>query len=109
MDDLVAFLRGRLAEDEHVAIAAHAYDIEADEEDLAPRSVVVEPVYRDYVDHFTPRRLREDIAAKRRLLEEIAHYEPGDEGFAEFRVAVQLAALPYADHKDYRAEWRPLY
>lgn len=48
-----------------------------------------------------------DIDAKRRLLEEFSHYQPGDSGYPEFLTAARLAALSYAGHEDYREEWKP--
>jgi hypothetical protein len=48
-----------------------------------------------------------DVEAKRRLLSEFTHYKPGDSGYPEVWMAVRLAALPYADHPDYRDEWKP--
>ena len=46
----------------------------------------------------TPHRMLADVEAKRRIVELAS--SPGPQ-------ALRLLALPYADHPDYRPEWRP--
>ena len=54
-----------------------------------------------------------ECEAKRRIVERLGAY--GREGLEEFRDgwaagmtdALVLLALPYADHPDYRKEWKP--
>ncbi|WHX19816.1 DUF6221 family protein [Streptomyces malaysiensis subsp. malaysiensis] len=105
-DDLVAFLWARLDEDRTRAMAARAYDIEADEEDLAPRRIVVEPVYQDYVEHFTPARILAEIEAKRQILGRINTNAATAGTYEIHSDLLRLLVRPYADHPDYRDEWR---
>jgi hypothetical protein len=53
--------------------------------------------------------LQADIEAKRRIVEDSVHLSalpPGPlRSHAEWVIAV--LALPYADHPDYREEWKP--
>jgi hypothetical protein len=92
--ELIAFLRARLDEDEQTALP--------------------------FCD---PARVLADIDARRRVVDMFEQYEhattrigdtatPGlpswlDGGQAALDRALRLLALPYADHPDYRAEWRP--
>jgi hypothetical protein len=64
-----------------------------------------------------PARVLAEVEAKRRIIRRYEEQEsaPGrdenDEGIngliAGLYVATQVLALPYADHPDYREEWRP--
>ncbi|MEV4164949.1 DUF6221 family protein [Nonomuraea dietziae] len=91
MDELIAFLRERLDEDERAAQAGRP----------APRG---------------PARELREVEAKRRILEELesfvadAEYLPQDERNADTATAfgiVRLLAMPYDDHDDFREEWKP--
>jgi hypothetical protein len=135
MDDLVAFLRARLDEDEATARAAFGFDpewqIEAAKNPAhrSYRSVVrsaQSEVITDDIDdgpavhiarHDPARALRE-VEAKRRILE--IHYDYRGVCPTCFSLrnppiqrepypcdTARMLALPYADHPDYRAEWRP--
>lgn len=79
-DDLVAFLRARLDEDEAWVVDG---DCPCPEGGLIPNC---------------PERVLREVEAKRRLV-----------GWAETKALYVLTALalPYADHPDYRQEWRP--
>lgn len=111
MTDLIAFLRARLDEDERAAQRAGASCWhECDDGDL------------EFHDRFDPDRVLREVEAKRRLLVEHPiltawrvctrcsdYAEPG-EIFREVSgpcATVRLLALPYADHDDYREEWKP--
>jgi Family of unknown function (DUF6221) len=54
-------------------------------------------------------RVLDDIAAKRRIVEESRDYSPelssGDNGEWAFDIVLRLLASVYADHPDYRQEW----
>lgn len=109
---LVEFLRARLAEDETKIRANLGTSGLGDDGDF--------PDYRTYQDkdtdaaeeflrHFKPPRMLAEVEAKRRLME--GHNGP-DIGICQCNAdcpcpTLRLLALPYADHPDYRTEWRP--
>ena len=97
MDDLAAFLNARLDEDE------------SRWRDLADLG---EQGYWDF--------MLAEVDAKRRIIAKLEHYrqradepctrEEGimyDDHVDALTAVVQLLALPYANHPDYRPEWRP--
>ncbi|WP_409330892.1 DUF6221 family protein [Trujillonella humicola] len=110
------FLLARIAEDKRIAS-------EADED--WPRDGQLPDVARVHVARHDPPAVLADCAARWRLVlacrelrPEVAFVGRRQNGMADFPVppadAHQLAALtlallalPYADHPDYRAEWRP--
>lgn len=109
---LVAFLRERLAEDERAARdAAQNPDYLKGEKHVA-RSVPLGggrySTYRtrrsphpEIVTRFDSARVLAEVAAKRRILDRIVpRTDLGDS-------LLRLLALPYAEHPDYRPEWRP--
>ncbi|WP_326739136.1 DUF6221 family protein [Streptomyces sp. NBC_01022] len=115
MDDLVQFLRARLNEDEQTARAAgdswYGYE---PEQQIA--FVSVEDA-RHIARHGPARALRE-VEAKRQLLTEYKEsaaslaaasapdmYDVGR--LQGLEIAVRATSLPYADHPDYRGDWRP--
>ena len=121
--DLVGFLRAQLDEDERVAREAGSrsltwpvggtwylegveHNVVGDEEAFChPHNV-------EHIARQDPARVLADVDAKRRILDE---HEPGsdpcDAHDASLRTiecdTIRLLALPYADHPDYREEWRP--
>jgi hypothetical protein len=122
---LVAFLKARLDEDEQAARAAVGFDYGVREwaDDGDPVNV--------HIARHDPARVLREVEAKRRMLE--AHSRPHHCAHLTGRGAssvvdgkpwvfyeeahtqdtgdicdvLRLLALPYADHKDYREEWRP--
>ncbi len=135
LDELVAFLEERLDDDEYGAKAARseAWMVEQDAA-ATPGQVPAESRVvigadgesgiarvngRDRALHIArhdPARVLHEIEAKRRILQEVTRVEPDappgtvgrPEGANVTMVAVlEMLALPYADHGDYRAEWRP--
>lgn len=136
MEELIAFIEARLAEDESMAKAASAGPWRVDDETYAEviyaaddSSVVAGGRWggeasvfetnedaRHIVRHDPARVLRE-VEAKRRLVhryDEIARlvlpYYPSDrdQGYAEaLAEAVRGMAAAWSDHPDYRAEWQP--
>ena len=102
MEDLIAFLRARLDEDEAVI-----------RPNLGGRGLGDDgtfPDYRTYTDddtnaaddflfHFRSPRMLREVEAKRSLID--WHAAGGMRN-----VLTHLASV-YADHPDYRAEWRP--
>jgi hypothetical protein len=135
MDDLIAFLRARLAEDAAAAKAA-AWD-----EDMSARWTAASTPYggdqghpRWYVNdayddgvigkvdpqgnddegvarhiaRHDPARVLAEVDAKRRRLELLA--DAIRRGHDDSDIATELLpleALPYADHPDYKDTWRP--
>jgi hypothetical protein len=128
---LVEFLYARLDEDEqmkwlsgpgskwHVAEQSdcECCDIIRDAAD----SLVCTPDdrYSDHIARFDPHRIQQDLEAKRRIIKE--HHDDGYgnclgcgmnaneemcNGIDDCPTLCALA-LPYADHPDYREEWRP--
>lgn len=121
-DDLVQFLRNRLTDDERQAKAAMTY---AAKDWFIETSGIVttgpeDDVYtndREVAEHIArhdPSRVLREVEAKRRIVEQ--HESIGDPPPSEFgpdlvraelgRV-LALLTLPYADHPEYRDEWRP--
>lgn len=125
MDDLIAFLRARLDEDQ-AAIrtwAAACWHLEACEDTGG------------YLERFDEERMLAEVGAKRKLLDEhqpvaVTYWhvpmcatcidpaaDPIDDPLgsggpwtpnAEYPCrTVRLLAAPYADHDGYREEWRP--
>lgn len=117
MSDLVAFLRARLDEDEQAAERAQGegqswawVQPEALDANRYPSLEQAEHIARH-----DPARVLAEVAAKRALLD--VHRDDygscstcGTAG--EYDVpwpctTVELLALPYANHPDYRSEWAP--
>ncbi|MZF56929.1 hypothetical protein GTX53_24375 [Streptomyces sp. SID5594] len=136
MDDLVQFLRNRLAEDAAIAQAAASTEgggtWEAASENGTPWvsgraqsgeyavPIVIEFEYGNPDDHqraahiarHDPARVLREIDAKRSLLElaERAgdYHETFVNGFAAaLESTLRLHAVAYTDHPDYRGTWRP--
>ncbi|WP_406420887.1 DUF6221 family protein [Streptomyces sp. NBC_00842] len=114
MDDLVQFLRDRLDEDARDAEAAgdswYGYE---PEQQIAFVSVAD----ARHIARHDPARVLREVEAKRQLLRIHRRYvdEPdqaclGCAGGIVWETScpvVRLLALPYADHPDYREDWRP--
>jgi hypothetical protein len=65
----------------------------------------------EHIVRWDPARVLAECEAKRRIVEGFAyvtHYESDDDS-AVLNAAhyLRLLALPYADHPDYREEWKP--
>ncbi len=111
-DDLVAFLRARLDEDEQIARAAdgnRAFDGTGTIPDLISTVAI-------HVARHDPARVLAEVDAKRRLIDSyLPEASKTDEqvneewgyGSALADDLLRLLALPYADHPDYRDDWRP--
>ncbi|MEU3527533.1 DUF6221 family protein [Streptomyces sp. NPDC038707] len=124
MDELVEFLRARLDEDEQ--IAGVAAGLQADPENgwgvsghaITPHiGVVHEDEARMHIARHDPARVLREADAKRQVIrewEDARATAEADQGDVSARVAllaftITLSALAsvYADHPDYREEWRP--
>lgn len=104
MDELVAFLRARLDEDEARSWSVHdvakcdALLYEEDMADAARRDPDCDCGY--------PARVLREVEAKRAIVDECNAMD--DEGLTPgLRSAVVSLAAVYGDHPDYRQEWRP--
>lgn len=121
MSDLVEFLKARLDEDERMATAARGVvPLPGRPADGKARARVFATHMRDmYLNAFTPSRALVEIEAKRRIIGEhrddgygncygcgMNAYEDMCSGIDDCPTLCALA-LPYADHRDYRDEWRP--
>ncbi|MFB7907659.1 DUF6221 family protein [Kitasatospora sp. NPDC056076] len=129
--DLITFLRARLDEDEQAARAAGGDSWTVREQSLDTVAVYDsrrEPVVYDegqpsdeqmrHIARHDPARALAEVDAKRRIL---AHYDEARAGVRNpvsqenydtmrtmrwvVREVLQMLALPYADHPDYRPEW----
>ena len=133
MSDLVAFLRARLDEDERVALAAaeesrtwtrqshcdySVPNLPIDDHTLWFGDRIVgevgfgdgemRPAEAEHIARHDPARVLAEVDAKRRIVDRCEHYQTyEDYGWALADEVLSLLALPYADHPDYREEWRP--
>jgi hypothetical protein len=92
MTDLTDFLLARIAEDEAVALRAR---------DNAGSFGV-----GGHMVAWTPGRVLAECEAKRRIIERVSEVK-WTGSYAVRDVVLEILALPYADHPDYRPEWRP--
>jgi hypothetical protein len=131
MDDLIAFLKARIDEDEAAARAATDGPWRADPYDAmstqpsdwfvgAPAGTVgifpidySGPSNAAHIARHDPARVLREVEAKRRTIEVLVRrYKASKPGMAEgahfvmLMDTLRLLALPYADHPDYREEWR---
>jgi len=109
---LTEFLLARIAEDEALAQVATPGQWERDSgwsitapppEDWSGPYVVVETKQRndaEFIASHNPARILAECEAKRRIVEGLG-------GLIAQRRVVRWLALPYADHPDYRPEWKP--
>src|SRR5690554_2129997 len=102
MSDLTKFLLERITHDERAARALAEHD----------RRPVLSLALT--VNH--PERILLECEAKRRIVEEVGvirgqkYGQPGTSRLTlnhSLDRILRLLALPYADHEDYRDEWRP--
>lgn len=116
MSDLVEFLLARIGEDEESARQAGSGEWESwshraggvDLRDLVENRKRFAEVPSDRDEHIarhSPARVLAECVAKRRIVEHVEPdpltLSPGDD------YVLRLLAQVYADHPDYREEWRP--
>jgi hypothetical protein len=121
VDDLIAFLRARLDEDEQAA--QQVLSFEADgfkwEYQWARHGRYQGRVTRSSFEPGapSPRRVLAEVEAKREILDEYRLWADDDsrdydqsqtavDRTAALEEVVKLLAQPYADHADFRSEWR---
>lgn len=105
MASLPKFLRARIDEDEQVARAARtaAWDFAvSDPQNASGAAGAFEAAQRTYLMQLGPERMLVECATKRRILE-VAKSSSS----TVTRALLELMAVPYADHEDYRKDWRP--
>ncbi len=123
---LAEFLLARIAEDKMIAGFA-AQDLHNGSWHLNPEQEEVHaagetPVFvapwggslgpaAEHVTRWDPARVLAECEGKRRIVDECCGWiEESCEDYgarALARMTLRLIALPYADHPDYREEWRP--
>lgn len=80
---------------------------------LMPRPVATEIIEMDsaaagHIVRHDPARVLREVAAKRRIIDECENtinYQ--DHGWSLAHPVLRLIALSYADHADYREDWKP--
>ncbi|MET9957050.1 DUF6221 family protein [Streptomyces sp. NPDC006339] len=117
MDDLIAFLRARLDEDAVVARATRPGPVWfADGGTVYAGWRAAEPVAdcgesAEHIARHDPARVLDRVEATLRLVDRLeracARQFPEAMETITATAALGLLALPYADHPDYRDEWRP--
>lgn len=126
-DDLIAFLRARLDEDERLArAAADEVEVVGGSWDGAAHIMLARASYDDTADHFArhdPARVLAEVDAKRQIVdtrsairERLSYWQSQEHETFEAMARADLhrlddvlsiLATAYADHPDYREEWRP--
>jgi len=126
-DDLVAFLRARLKDDQDVAestrqasLSWRNFDMDGElRDDVNAGTVCIVPADEDraHIARWDPQRVIAEVAAKRRIIDawqavydDIQEPYTGDQRMGEgfgLDHAVQCLATAYADHPDFREEWKP--
>jgi len=122
LPDLDQFVLARIAEDKRIASDAAAASGRADWDVDAGAG---KPPGAEHLARHDPARVLAECAAKRRLVMVCRDSRPDlrflgarPHGMADFpltpgdqhqlaALTLALLALPYADHHDYRPEWRP--
>lgn len=115
MSDLVEFLRARLTELESKALRAR----DGDQAQFVESDTDIEPLlFNDKGEFDLPDRVLREVSAKRRIVE-LHGSDPHEcvtwdevlggtcTGYELDCPTLRLLALPYAEHPDYREEWRP--
>lgn len=126
-DDLVAFLRARLDEDEMQARAAGSAAMEwredsswlSDLRDPLPSQrraygipsemTLVTDADAAHIARNDPARVLREVEAKRRIIDwsqRANRVVSADDYEMDVATPLEFLALPYADHPDYRQEWK---
>jgi len=121
--ELTEFLLARIAEDEAAAQTSgpwlrgpDAYDDDMLWAGAAPGWLSPIPFLRprdvgrhfEHIARHDPTRVLAECQAKRRIIEAVKEHEEGEwEDDPIHGAVLRPLALPYADHPDYRQEWKP--
>jgi hypothetical protein len=118
--DLVTFLRARLDEDEREATWAaeeaggavwtiRSIDVVLFDDTDRYVSGNAQNEVRDHIARHDPARVLDDVAAKRRIVDEAERYSPelehGDNGEWALEMVLRLLAAPFAQHPDFDPAW----
>jgi hypothetical protein len=109
--DLVEFLRARLDDDKRIAEAAS----EPGGPHWPNSDIEIRTPQMEHARRHDPARVLAEVEAKRRIVEAFEADDNreryggcGDDcEWKALDYALRLLALPYADHPDYRPEWKP--
>lgn len=115
--DLAEWLLAQIADDEQVARTASEALVNGGRTGTDDACVEA----RQHIYRFTPRRVLDECAAKRKLIERITEDVVGAEQYVDdyYRVSTDPPLVPaselmlrdmaavYADRPGYRAEWKP--
>jgi hypothetical protein len=115
VNDLIAFLRARLDEDEQAAREQQAFDEQVAKMRGSNVDAIIMPPLSLLGAPGDPARVLAEVEAKRRIIAE--HFEEGyccwtcsdKNGDSSERwpcPTLRLLVLPHAGHPDYRTEWR---
>lgn len=110
MNELAGFLLARIDEESALASAA--------EEDAQRLGPITDDLPADPGDHrilhmflWSPARIRAHGEARRRIVEDylaqLDGHRSGWDARAPRDLSLRALALPYADHPDYRPDWKP--
>lgn len=106
MASLPKFLRARIDEDEQIARAAMAaaweFAVSEPQDAASGKAGQFEAAQREYLLQLGPDRMLIECATKRRILE-VAKSSSS----TVTRALLELMAVPYASHDDYKKDWRP--
>jgi hypothetical protein len=127
-DELSNFLRARLDEDAELAASGETWSAfdetqgtrRVDVDHSIERVVACTRSWRGlHIARHDPAHVLAEVEAKRRILSEVVpeidgmedridgEWGVGDPTERESVALLRLLALPYADHPDYRQEWKP--
>ncbi|MFJ2279267.1 DUF6221 family protein [Streptomyces sp. NPDC087866] len=124
MNDLVQFLRNRLDEDEHIARTAGSrhkggsfWSVEQSEVRAKDGTLIVRHTWPDEGAHIArhdPARVLRNVEVGRAALDHYRAVRRSTEKHKAYVLAegavgkqIQILALAYADHPNYRDDWRP--
>ncbi len=106
MASLPKFLRARIDEDEQVARAAQAaaweFAVSEPESAASGKADEFSAAQRTYLLKLGPERMLVECETKRRILE-VAKSSSS----TVTRALLELMAVPYTSHEDYKKDWRP--
>jgi hypothetical protein len=115
MDELIAFLKARLDEDEAMArdlLRAHPgpwrIDLPSDVRDSTGKVVVADEYHWDPMPHiarYDPAWALRDVAAKRAIIAEYEEFNGEYEWQSALSFAIVRLAAAWDDHPDYLPEW----
>jgi hypothetical protein len=101
---LTEFLLARIDEDE-TAVSEYQFAPPMEEPFASMKMSDLPPLMRAHLIRWNPVRVLAECEAKRRAVVQVSDVKWG--GYSVRDALLPLLALPYADHPDYRQEWRP--